>query len=350
MQEFLRRILFLPEQASTFAERVDGLHYFVIITTMIVSTAVGMTSLFFFVRYRRRHDDETTKRITPPVWIEVLFVVVPLAFFLWWFAVGYRDSVYLAEPPKNALDVYVMGKQWMWKFAYPEGPNAVSVLRVPAHRPVRLLLTSRDVIHSFFVPEFRIKQDAVPGRYTQTWFTATKPGRYQIFCAEYCGTEHSKMLGDVIVMEPSEFDDWLEQQRRSRLAKQDSVFALGETHLTNSNLVDEGRKLSLSAGCVKCHTTDGTEHIGPTWLDLYAREETLIDGLVVKADEAYLTESMMDPNAKVVRGFTSVMPTYKGRLTAPEVAALLEFIKSLRSERLEDSRSARPSYERVLNR
>jgi len=350
MEELLRSILFLPEQASTFAERVDWLHYVVIITTMVMSTAVGMTALFFFVRYRRRHDEETTGHINPPFWIEVLFVAVPLVFFLWWFAVGFKDFVYLTQPPKNAMDVYVMGKQWMWKFSYPEGPNAVSVLRVPAHRPVRLLLTSRDVIHSFFVPEFRIKQDAIPGRYTQTWFTATKPGRYQVFCTEYCGTEHSKMLAEVVVMEPSEYDDWLEQQRRTRMAKQDTNLALGEPSLSNSSLIDEGRKLSLAAGCMKCHTTDGSEHIGPTWLDLYAREEHLIDGTAIRADEAYLTESMMDPGAKVVKGFTSVMPTYKGKLTAPEVAALLEFIKSLRSERLEDTRSTRPSYERVPNR
>jgi cytochrome c oxidase subunit II len=260
---------------------------------------------------------------------------------------GFRDYVHLAQPPKDALDVYVMAKQWMWKFSYPEGPNAVSVLRVPAHRNVRLLLTSRDVIHSFFVPEFRIKQDILPGRYTQTWFRATKPGRYQILCAEYCGVEHSMMRGEVVVLEPSEYDDWLEQQRRQSLVQQDTVPALGEPQLAGSNLVDQGRELTLSQGCARCHSIDGSEHIGPTWLDLYGRMEVLATGDTVRADEAYLTESMMDPAAKVVKGFPLVMPTYKGKLSAPEVAALLEFIKSLRSERLENERSTRPAYERV---
>jgi cytochrome c oxidase subunit II len=311
---------------------------------------VGLTALGFFVRYRRRSDDETTKRIAPPLWLEVAFVVVPLGFFLTWFALGFRDYLTLTQPPRDAIDIYVMGKQWMWKFAYPQGPNAVSVLRVPAHRPVRLLLTSRDVIHSFFVPEFRIKQDAIPGRYTMTWFTATRPGRYQIFCTEYCGTEHSRMLGEVVVMEPSEYDDWMEAQRNTRLAKQDTVASGGEPQLEHSNLVEEGRRQALTQGCVRCHTLDGEDHIGPTWLDLYGREETLSDGSRIKADEAYLTESMMDPGLKIVRGFSSVMPPYQGRLNAPEVAALLEFIKSLRSERLEDERSTRPAYERVNSR
>jgi cytochrome c oxidase subunit II len=239
MNDFLRRVLFLPEQASSFAERVDGLHFFVIITTMIVSTAVGLTALGFFVRYRRRHPDETTRRIVSPVWLEVLFVVVPLAFFLTWFWMGYRDFVTLATPPKDATDIYVMGKQWMWKFSYPGGPSSVSVLRVPAHRPVRLLLTSRDVIHSFFVPEFRIKMDAVPGRYTQTWFTAVKPGRYQVLCAEYCGTQHSMMRGEVVVLEPSEFDDWMEQQRLAPLDRQDMAPALAERIPLGASLIEE---------------------------------------------------------------------------------------------------------------
>ncbi|HEX4803571.1 MAG TPA: cytochrome c oxidase subunit II, partial [Myxococcaceae bacterium] len=147
MNEFLRRLLFLPEQASTFASKVDSLHYFVIITTLLVSTAVGLTALLFFVRFRRRSEMQTTPLLNPPWWLETLFVVVPLGFFLSWFARGYRDYVEMRNPPKNSMDIYVQAKQWMWKFSYPGGPNGIGVLRVPANRPVRLLMTSRDVIH-----------------------------------------------------------------------------------------------------------------------------------------------------------------------------------------------------------
>jgi len=167
-----------------------------------MSTAVGLTAVFFFVRYRRRSETQTTPHIEPKTWLEALFVTVPLIFFLAWFFLGYREFVRQTTPPIDSMDVYVMGKKWMWKFAYPEGPNAINVLRVPAGQNVRLLMTSRDVIHSFFVPEFRVKADVLPGRYTQLWFNATTPGRYQILCAEYCGAGHSIMRGEVIVLRP----------------------------------------------------------------------------------------------------------------------------------------------------
>ena len=178
MNELLRRILFLPEQASDYARQVDALHYFVILTTMIGATGVFATALYFFVKYRRRSDTDVTPHVAPKLVHELLFIGGPLALFLVWFAIGFPQYVSLSLPPKDAMDVYVQGKKWMWKFAYPGGPNAIDTLRVPAGRPVRLLITSRDVIHSFFVPAFRIKMDALPGRYTQTWFEATKPGRY----------------------------------------------------------------------------------------------------------------------------------------------------------------------------
>lgn len=340
----LQRILFLPLRASSFADRVDGLHYFVIVTTMLSATAVGLAALLFFVRYRRRHPQQQTPPVKPPWWVEALFVVVPLVFFLVWFGIGFRDFVWLQTPPKDAMDIYVMGKQWMWKFSYPEGPNSLEVLRVPTGRPVRLLLTSRDVIHSFFVPEFRVKQDVLPGRYTQTWFTATRPGRYQILCTEYCGTSHSLMRGEVVVMEAGEFDQWLADQRRGLLARVDGDPVPLERAPAEATLVEQGRRIALREGCVRCHTADGTPHIGPTWLGLYRRVERLQTGETVVADEAYLTESMMDPLAKVVAGFTPVMPAFQGKLTAPEVAALVEYIKSLGTERLarEPAEGSRP--------
>ncbi len=331
MNEFLRRALFLPPQASTLATEVDHLHYFVILTTLVVSTVIGVLTVFFMVRYRRRRPNQPTPHIESPFWMESLFVIVPLSIFLLWFRIGFSQFIDLSTPPPDSMDVYVMAKQWMWKFAYPEGPNGLSVLRVPANRPVRLLITSRDVIHSFYVPAFRIKQDALPGRYTQTWFKATKVGRYPVFCAEYCGTGHSTMRAEVDVVDPDEFDKWIESERRGRVAQRDTAIAPERGAPEPTQMAAEGRRLSAVHGCLKCHSVDGTPHIGPTWLDMYHRQEKMVDGEVLTVDERYITQSMMDPKARQVQGYPLTMPSFQGRLQAPESAAIVEYIKSLRT-------------------
>lgn len=342
MNELMRKLLFLPEEASAYAAQVDRLHFFVITVTMIGAAGVGLAAVVFFVKYRRRSETQTTPHVEPKAIHEVLFIAVPLGFFLLWFAIGFPLFVRLQTPPRDAMDVYVQGKKWMWKFAYPGGPNGVDVLRVPAGRPVRLLITSRDVIHSFFVPDFRIKQDAVPGRYSQTWFTATTPGRHQVLCAEYCGIGHSAMLAEIIAMPPAEYDAWIADARRStQVASQDSPDDRGDPRTT---LADQGRRLAAEYGCFKCHTVDGTRHIGPSWLDLYRKMERLQDGRTVVADEAYLTESMMDPAAKLVAGYQNVMPTFQGRVPAPEIAAIVEFIKTLRTDAVRPEPSKGPVY------
>ena len=339
---FLRKLLFLPEEASAYAVEVDKLHFFVITVTMIGAAGVFIAALVFFVKYRRRGEAQTTPHIEPKPIHEILFIGIPLAFFLLWFAIGFPLFVKLQSPPKDAMDVYVQGKKWMWKFAYPGGPNGVDVLRVPAGRPVRLLITSRDVIHSFFVPDFRLKQDAVPGRYSQTWFNATRPGRHQVLCAEYCGLGHSAMLAEIIVMPPEEFDAWIADVRRSTVvAAQDSPEDRVDPR---TSLQEQGRRLAAEYGCFKCHTVDGTRHIGPTWLDLYRKTEKLKDGKTVVADEAYLTESMMDPAAKLVAGYQNVMPTFQGRIPGPEIAAIVEFIKTLRTDTVHPEPSKGPVY------
>jgi cytochrome c oxidase subunit II len=238
----------------------------------------------------------------------------------------------------------------MWKFAYPEGPNAVNVLRVPANRPVRLLMTSRDVIHSFYVPEFRVKQDVLPGRYSQIWFEATQPGRYQILCAEYCGAGHSLMRGEVIVLKPEEYENWFSAQHRGLVERQDGQPTALDFAPPLGNLVDQGRRIAEEQGCLKCHSIDGTRHIGPTWLDLYNRKERLQDGSSIDVNEAYLTESMMDPLAKIVAGFQPVMPSFQNKLAGPEVAALVEFIKSLQSDAVRTAASEGPAYAPVRGR
>jgi cytochrome c oxidase subunit 2 len=329
MNELMRRMLFLPEQASSYARDVDQLHFFVITMTMIGAAGVFLTAIFFFVKYRRRTDRDVTPFVVPRPIHEVLFIGGPLVLFLLWFAIGYPQFVRLSLPPADAMDVYVQGKKWMWKFAYPGGPSSLDALRVPAGRPVRLLITSRDVIHSFFVPALRIKMDALPGRYTQTWFVAEKPGRYEIFCTEYCGLGHSSMLGVLTVMPATEFDAWLQEQRRGIPLAQDAAPAAGERTLPASNVVQEGRRVAAEHGCLKCHSVDGSRHIGPTWTELYMRAGKLTTGKQVVADEAYLTRSMMDPGGEIVAGYQNVMPTYQGKMTPPEVAAVVEYIKSL---------------------
>jgi len=350
LNELLRRLLFLPDQASTFARDVDTLHFFVILTTFFMSTLVGLTAIAFFVRYHRKSETQTTPHVEPPGWMEALFFGVPLSFFLLWFFIGYSEFVRQQTPPSDAMDVYVQAKKWMWKFAYPDGPNTINVLRVPAGRNVRVLMTSRDVIHSFFVPEFRVKKDVLPGRYTDAWFNATTPGRYQILCSQYCGTGHSIMRGEVIVMKPQDYEDWLAQQRRGLASKQDGAGGLLDTSPPIGNLVEQGRRVAASEGCLKCHSTDGTRHIGPTWLDLYHRREKLTDGTFIDADEAYLTRSMMDPALEIVDGFQPVMPSFQGKLGAPDIAALVEYIKSLRSDAVQTGPSEGPAYAPVRGR
>jgi cytochrome c oxidase subunit 2 len=245
------------------------------------------------------------------------------------------------------MDVYVTAKQWMWKFTYPDGPSSVGELHVPANRPVRLLMTSRDVIHSFYVPSFRLKQDVVPGRYTQTWFTATQRGQFEILCAEYCGLQHSMMRGMVTVLEQGEFNRWLEDEKAKYVANrgvQDVSLGPGEKP---ESMQDRGRAVASQKGCFKCHSVDGSAHIGPTWLDLYQRRERLASGETVVADEAYLTESMMEPMAKIVAGFQPVMPSFQGQLTAPEAAAIVEYIRALRSPRVEHVKTQGPVYEPI---
>jgi cytochrome c oxidase subunit 2 len=347
MNQLLRRLLFLPDQASTFARDIDRLHYFVILTTLVMSTAVGLTAIFFFIRYRRRSETQTTPHIEPPMWMEALFVVVPLSFFLLWFFMGFHEFVRQQTPPSDAMDVYVMGKKWMWKFAYPDGPNAINVLRVPAGRNVRLLMTSRDVIHSFYVPEFRIKKDVLPGRYTDQWFNAVEPGRYQILCAEYCGAGHSIMRGEVIVMKPQEYEDWLALQKRGLASRQDVAV---EDAPPIGDLVEQGKRVAVEQGCLKCHSTDGSRHIGPTWLDLYHRREKLTTGALIDADEAYLTRSMMEPAVEIVDGYQPVMPSFEGKITAPETAALVEYIKSLQSDAVRPGPSEGPAYAPIRGR
>jgi cytochrome c oxidase subunit 2 len=330
MNDLMRRLLFLPEQGSQYATNIDYLHYFVIGVTFAASTVLGVLAVYFMVHYRRRRANQATPHIEAPAWMEMIIIGAPLALFLLWFRIGFAQFSELDKPPADAMDVYVMAKKWMWKFSYDKGPNGLSVMRVPAGRPVRLLITSRDVVHSFYVPGFRIKRDAIPGRYTELWFNATRPGRYPVFCAEFCGTGHSSMRAEIDVLDGEDFDRWLASEQRGRVAQRDTAPLPGQAAEAGSDLVAVGQLLAAKNGCLKCHSIDGTRHIGPSWLNMYGSEQKLADGSTVKVDEAYITESMMAPKAKQAAGYPLVMPSFFGKLAGPESAAILEYIKSLR--------------------
>ncbi|WP_437948576.1 cytochrome c oxidase subunit II [Sorangium sp. So ce296] len=338
INELLRKLLFLPGQWSTIAFDIDKLHYFVISVTMAGATLVALFAAYLMFRYRRRQRDVegpfpgATAR--PPLLLEVGMVLGLIVLFLVWWVIGMRQYAALRVAPADPVVVYVTGKQWMWKFAYPEGPSSVATLYVPARRPVKLVMTSRDVIHSFFVPDFRIKYDVVPGRYTTLWFEATAPGAYQILCTEYCGTNHSTMRGEVIALEPSDFARWLSDRGRGAgIAGQEYTppSTPGEGIPREPlSLVRLGENIAAEEGCLRCHTPDGTPHIGPTWAGLYMSVVPLESGGAAVADDAYITESMMDPLARIHRGYQRVMPSFLGRLQPAQVAAIVEYIRSLR--------------------
>lgn len=327
MNELLRRVLFLPEQASTYAREVDWLHYVVIGTAMVGALVVFSVAFVFLVRFRRRGAVVPARPPMASLALEVGLITLVLTLFVSFWRVGFAQYLEMETPPDGALEVTVSAKQWMWKFAYPGGPASVGVLYVPVHRPVKLLLTSRDVIHSLFVPAFRMKKDVIPGRYTTAWFEANQVGRFPIRCAEFCGAEHSAMVAEVVVLEQEEFARWLAQPTIA--IARDAVPSAPET----GALVTQGLTAAARIGCLQCHTVDGRPHIGPTFLGLYGRERDLADGTRVRADEAYLTESMMDPLAKIAAGFDPVMPSFFGRLSPPDAAAIIELIKSLVPER-----------------
>jgi cytochrome c oxidase subunit 2 len=304
----LADVALFPDQASTIAPRVDHVYYYIIGITVAISTAVAVLVIYFAVKYRRR-GNEIPRPIHGSTLLETIWTVIPLGIALTMFVWSTRVYFEIVVPPEDSLDVYAVGRQWMWKIQHQDGQREINELHIPVGRPVRVILTSEDVIHSFFVPDFRTKQDAVPGRYTQTWFQATRPGRYRLYCAEYCGTNHSRMIGWVIAQDPIEYSQWL-------------------TSRADLSLAQRGRRLFLKYQCVTCHT--GTSDArAPNLEGLYRREVHLADGRTVVADENYIRESILQPRAKIVAGFDPIMPTFQGAVPEEDLLQLLAFIKSL---------------------
>jgi cytochrome c oxidase subunit 2 len=325
---FFRWLVNVPIPASSMANEIDLLHMFVISVTMLVSAYVFVLAAYFSIRYHRKKGSPAlTKSLKATKLHETTIITAILGTFLLWWVIGFRQYVRMAEPPPNAQTTYVTAKQWMWKFSTPEGRDSNDVLVVPVNKPIKLVMTSRDVIHSFYVPAFRVKQDVVPGRYVTTWFEATRVGTFAIWCAEYCGPDHSMMRGEVRVLSADDYAAWLRGQDVGASA---ADCGNGPGSCGRGDLVQFGMQVSVRRACVACHTLDGQPHVGPTWSRLYMSTVSLEGGRKIVADEAYLTRSMMEPQADVVAGYTTVMPSYQGSLSAPEAAAIVELMKSLK--------------------
>jgi cytochrome c oxidase subunit 2 len=304
---------FIPEKASTVAGSVDALYFFLVGVSVFFALLIAGLELYFAIRYRRRSQGEMPVPVHGSMKLEMLWIVIPFLISMVMFAWGSSLYFTIYRPPKDALDIYVVGKQWMWKLQHLDGKREINELHVPVGRKVKLTMTSEDVIHSFFVPAFRIKADVLPGRYTTVWFEATKPGRYHLFCAEYCGTSHSGMGGWVTVMEPADYQGWLSG-------------SAGE-----GSLASTGEKLFQDLACVSCHRTD-IHGRGPALKGLFNRPVQLEGGQTVIADEGYIRESILNPRAKLVAGFPPIMPTFQGQITEEQLLQLLTYIKSIGPE------------------
>ncbi len=304
------------------ARNVDALYIFLLIVTGMMTLLVFSFLIFFAARYRHRAGVRA-EQIEGSTALEITWSTIPFLIFMVIFAWG--AVVYFKErtPPADAAEIYVVAKQWMWKVEHAEGQREINELHVPVGRDVKLIMTSQDVIHSFFIPAFRIKQDVLPGRYTVEWFRATKPGVYHLFCAEYCGTQHSGMVGSIVVMEPAQYEAWMNGGSTGPLSA-------------------TGEKIFAELGCVTCHRTD-TQGRGPNLQGIFGKPVQLEDGRTVTADENYVRECILDPGAKRVKGFQPIMPTFQGLVTEEQVNALVAYIKSISPAKGEAGKTSKTS-------
>jgi len=291
------------------ASQVDGLYLFLVSVSVFFTLLIFALVFVFAVKFRKSAHAKA-EHIEGSLPLELTWTLIPLGITMIFFAWGALIYFQEARPPRGAMEVYAVGKQWMWKFEHETGQREINALHVPVGRDVKMIMSSQDVIHSFYVPAFRIKQDVLPGRYTTTWFRPTKVGTYHLFCAEYCGTEHSGMIGEVVVMEATAYQAWLANG--------------GATASMSAN----GKELFSQLGCATCHRFD-TQGRGPNLVGIFGKPVQLNDGRTVMADENYIRESILNPQAKIVAGFQPIMPTFQGQVTEESLGALVSYVKSL---------------------
>jgi cytochrome c oxidase subunit 2 len=311
-----------PTAASTTAGQVDALYLFLIAVTSAVTLIVLCLIVIFIFKYRHSHHPVADQVSGSPP-LELTWSLVPFGIFMIFFIWGASIFVAEATPPRDSLQIYVVAKQWMWKIQHEEGQREINTLHVPMNRDVRLTMISQDVIHSFWVPEFRVKTDVLPGRYTTLWFRANKPGTYNLFCSEFCGTQHSGMIGKVVVMDPAKFQAWLTGG--------------GEM----GSFAATGQKLFQELGCTTCHRFD-TQGRGPNLVGVYGKPVLLSDGSSLIADDAYIRESILNPGSQVVAGFNPIMPSFQGIVTEDQLLSLIAYVESLATPEQQEPVSNRP--------
>jgi cytochrome c oxidase subunit II len=301
-----------PQQASTVAPAVDHLFYFLTAVSVFFSALIFLLVFYFAVKYRRRSKDEAPPKnqVINNIPLEITWTVIPMILVIIMYFWGAEIFVSNATPPKDAMEVFVIGKQWMWQIEHTNGKREINALHIPVGIPVKLTMTSQDVIHDFSVPAFRMKMDVVPDRYTTEWFEATKPGKYHLFCDQYCGMGHSLMAGWVYVMSQGDYQRWL------------------NSGVTGTTMAEQGESLYHQYGCITCHGTGK----GPAFAGLYGKPVKLSDGQTVIANDAYIRESILDPSAQIVNGYPAIMPTFKGQVSEEQILQITAYIKSLASK------------------
>ena len=308
MQRLLHAIF--PSQASNMAPKVDNIYFALLALCGTVAILIFLVAAFFCIRYRRGTKVDRTPLKGSPIPLEITWTAIPLFIFIGIFFWAAEVFFGMSRPPADATEIYVVGKQWMWKIQHPDGRREINELHLPVGQPVKLIMTSQDVIHDFFVPGFRTKQDVVPGRYTTEWFTPTQSGRYHIFCSQYCGTNHALMVGTVYVQEPAEQARWLAQQPAP-----DSLVSIGE-------------RVFRTRGCSGCHAPNAAIR-APLLDGIYGKQVPLSDSTLVTANEQYLRDSILLPNKQISAGYQPIMPTFQGQISEEELNAIIAYLKSL---------------------
>ncbi|MGB6691887.1 MAG: cytochrome c oxidase subunit II [Terracidiphilus sp.] len=311
LQHWLSNFPLWPPEASSIAPQMDALYFFMVLVSLIGLTIVVLLLVSFSVLYRKsRHP--VAVQIEGSTLLEATWTIIPLGLFLIMFVWGSLLYFRIYTPPNNAMNIYIVGKQWMWKAEHPGGQHEIDALHVPIGRAVQLTIISQDVFHSFSIPAFRVKREAIPGRYSSVWFEATEPGTYHLFCTQYCGTNHSAMIGQVVAMKPDDFKKWLEEST------------------SGQSLAQNGERLFASLSCGACHSGRADAR-GPNLANVFGSKLTLSTGQTVDVDEAYLRQAILNPSEHITEGFAPIMPTYQGQISEDGVIALVEYIKSLNS-------------------
>jgi cytochrome c oxidase subunit 2 len=305
--KWLHASALFPAEASTIAPYADALYFFLIGMTLVGLLLVGVLVFGFSIRYRKARNPVATQ-VEGSTLLEATWTIIPLAIFLVTFVWGALLYFRIYNPPANAMNVYIVGKQWMWKAEHPGGQHEINALHVPAGRPVQLTMISMDVFHSFSIPDFRVKREVIPGRYSTVWFQATEPGTYHLFCTQYCGTKHSGMIGEITVMTPEDYQKWTEEST------------------SGTSLAQNGERLFASMGCNQCHNGTAAAR-GPSLAGVYGSKLQLTNGSQVLVNDAYLRDAILNPSEHVTAGYAPIMPTYQGQISEDGLIDLVEFIK-----------------------